>query len=133
MNEDTVKKWIMKADNDLKIAKDELGVENPVTDMVCFHAQQCVEKHLKAFLIFNGREIPRTHDIAHLIALCAELDPEFENLNRVEVVALTDYAVEARYPEDFYFPDIEEAMKAVKIAEEVKSFVSRKLKELGYE
>ncbi len=123
----------MKADNDLKIAKDELGVENPVTDMVCFHAQQCVEKHLKAFLIFNGREIPRTHDIAHLIALCAELDPEFENLNRVEVVALTDYAVEARYPEDFYFPDIEEAMKAVKIAEEVKSFVSRKLKELGYE
>ena len=67
MNEDTVKKWIMKADNDLKIAKDELGVENPVTDMVCFHAQQCVEKHLKAFLIFNGREIPRTHDIACLL------------------------------------------------------------------
>lgn len=133
MNEDTVKKWIMKADNDLKIAKDELGVENPVTDMVCFHAQQCVEKHLKAFLIFNGREIPRTHDIAHLIALCAELDPEFENLNRVEVVALTDYVVEVRYPEDFYFPDIEEAMKTVKIAEEVKSFVLRKLKELGYE
>ena len=133
MNENTVKKWIMKADNDLKIAKDELKMDEPVTDMVCFHAQQCIEKCLKAFLIFNGREIPKTHDIAHLIILCAELDPEFENLNRVEVVALTDYAVEVRYPEDFYFPDIEETKEAVNIAEEVKSFVLKKLKGLNYE
>ncbi len=133
MNEDTVKKWIMKADNDLKIAKDELRMENPATDMICFHAQQCVEKYLKAFLIFNGVEIPRTHDIAHLIALCAELDPEFENLNRVEVVALTDYAVEVRYPEDFYFPDVEEAIRSLEIAEEVKSFILKRLRESGYE
>ncbi len=35
--------WIQKADHDLKIAKDEYGTDDPVTDMICFHAQQCVE------------------------------------------------------------------------------------------
>ncbi|HEW93020.1 MAG TPA: HEPN domain-containing protein [Thermotogaceae bacterium] len=132
MNEDTVRKWILKADNDLKVAKDELETDEPVTDAVCFHAQQCAEKYLKAFLIFNGEEISRTHDIAYLIALCSELDPDFKNLNRVDVVALTDYAVEIRYPDDFYFPDVEEARSAVEIAEEIKDFVLKKLKKKGY-
>ena len=82
MNENTVKKWIIKADNDLKITKDELKMDEPVTDMVCFHAQQCVEKCLKVFLTFNRGEIPRTLDMAHLIALCSELDSdeEFEKI-----------------------------------------------------
>ena len=132
MNEDTVRKWILKADNDLKVAKDELETDEPVTDAVCFHAQQCAEKYLKAFLIFNDKEIPCTHDIAYLIALCSELDPDFKNLNRVDVVALTDYAVGIRYPNDFYFPDVEEARSAVEIAEEIKDFVLKKLKKKGY-
>ncbi len=42
-----VKNWIARAENDLKIAKDEMQTENPTTDMVCFHAQQCVEKCLQ--------------------------------------------------------------------------------------
>jgi len=41
--------WIKKAENDLKIGKRELEAEDPATDMVCFHMQQCVEKYLKAF------------------------------------------------------------------------------------
>jgi len=31
LNEDTVRKWILKADNDLKVAKDELETDEPVT------------------------------------------------------------------------------------------------------
>lgn len=49
MNEQTVKSWILKAESDLKTAKDELATPKPATDTVCFHAQQCVEKYLKAF------------------------------------------------------------------------------------
>ncbi len=44
MNEKTVELWRIKADNDLKAGKDELAAENPATDTVCFHMQQCVEK-----------------------------------------------------------------------------------------
>jgi len=50
----------------------------------------------------------------------------------VDVVALTDYAVGIRYPDDFYFPDVEEARSAVEIAEEIKDFVLKKLKKKGY-
>jgi HEPN domain-containing protein len=46
-----VKMWMRKADNDLKTAKDELNTEEPATDTICFHAQQCAEKYLKAFLL----------------------------------------------------------------------------------
>ena len=95
MSVESAKKWILKAENDLKIAKDEITMENPATDAICFHAQQCAEKYLKAYLIFNNREVRKTHDIAELISLCSEVDPE---------VSLTDYAVEIRYAENFIFP-----------------------------
>ncbi len=43
------REWIAKAENDLKNAAHtlKLGTECP-TDTVCFHAQQCVEKYIKA-------------------------------------------------------------------------------------
>ncbi len=37
MNEDPVARWIAKAEHDLKIARDEMATEEPVTDMVSFH------------------------------------------------------------------------------------------------
>ena len=42
-----VRNWILKAESDLKIGRDEMQTEHPATDMVCFHMQQCVEKYLK--------------------------------------------------------------------------------------
>ncbi len=44
-----VHEWTIKAENDLKNASHtlKLGKECP-TDTVCFHAQQCVEKYMKA-------------------------------------------------------------------------------------
>jgi HEPN domain-containing protein len=54
-----VKMWMRKADNDLKTAKDELNTEEPATDTICFHAQQCAEKYLKAFLIYHEIEFEK--------------------------------------------------------------------------
>jgi len=61
MNPETVRQWFTKANNDLKTGKDELNTENPATDTVCFHAQQCAEKYLKGFLAFHDQEIKKTH------------------------------------------------------------------------
>ena len=55
MSKETVKKWLLLADGDSKTAKDEFDTENPVTNTICFHAQQCVEKYLKAFFDFRSR------------------------------------------------------------------------------
>ncbi len=133
MNEDTVKNWIIKAENDFKIGKDEMETDKPVTDMVCFHMQQCAEKYLKAFLIFNGKEIRKTHDISEIINQCKKIDPSFSDLLEITADILTQYAIEIRYGEMFYFPSVEEARKAIEIAEKVKSFVLKKLKEKGFD
>jgi len=75
LNDETVKKWILLAEDDLKTAQHEFLFENPVTRSICFHCQQCVEKYLKAYLIFHGKEIRKTHDIAILIESCSEITP----------------------------------------------------------
>ena len=128
MNDDIVKLWIIKADNDLKTGKDELSTENPATDTVCFHMQQCVEKYFKAFLIYKNHEIAKTHNLTFLLQECIEIDNEFENLQNIEADELTMYAVGSRYPDDFYMPTQQESQKAVNIAEEVRKFVLTKIK-----
>lgn len=133
MNIETIKKWIQKAENDLKIGKDELLTENPVTDAICFHMQQCAEKYLKVFLIYNNCEFRRTHNIAELIDLCAQIDSEFQFLFEIGIPELTSYAVEIRYGDDFYIPSIEECKEAMLMAEKTKEFVIKKLKEKGVE
>jgi HEPN domain-containing protein len=133
MNRESARNWIRKAENDLKIGKDEMKTDNPATDAVCFHMQQCVEKYLKSYLIFNSKEFRRTHDIAELIDYCSEINPEFQELYKMNADKLTKYSVEIRYAEELYFPSIEEAEEAIKIAEQVKDFVLKKLKAEGFE
>ena len=94
-----VSKWLIKAENDYKTANDELATENPVTDTICFHLQQCVEKYLKAFLIYHEKEIKKTHNIDFLLKKCIEIDSDFLEFHKKEVTDLTLYSVELRYPE----------------------------------
>ncbi len=44
----------------------KLAEESP-TDTVCFHAQQCVEKYLKAVLVSEAIDFPKTHDLEELM------------------------------------------------------------------
>jgi len=129
---ETIKKWIIKAENDLKIGKDEILTNNPATDAICFHMQQCVEKYLKIFLLYNKKTFRKTHNIAELIYLCSQIDDEFKYLSKLGATELTSYAIEIRYGDDFYMPTIDEAKEAIEIAEKTKEFVLKKLKEKGF-
>ena len=133
MNELTVGAWILKAESDLKTSKDEMATEEPATDTICFHAQQCAEKFLKAFLIFHGKEIRKTHDLAEIISDCLELDPGFQELLDLQAHTLTEFSVEFRYPSEVLFPSLEEARAAVEIAEKVRAFVLKKLEATGFQ
>jgi HEPN domain-containing protein len=128
MNNDIVKLWIIKADNDLKTGIDELATKNPATDTICFHMQQCVEKYLKAFLVYHNREISKTHNLTFLFQECIGIDGDFEKLRNTEADELTVYAVGLRYPDDFYMPSLQEAQKAITLAEEVKKFILKKMR-----
>ena len=70
---------------------------DPLLDAVCFHAQQCAEKYLKAFLTYKEIEFRKTHDLGELIALASKIDSSFEEIIDIGE-KLTDYAVDVRYP-----------------------------------
>jgi HEPN domain-containing protein len=126
MMDEYVKKWLIKAMGDLKVAENEtkLPLEGVVTEAICFHSQQAVEKFLKAFLITKNVEFGKTHNLEFLIELCGKEDEEFR---KVDVGDLSFYAVEVRYPDEFYTPSVEEAKECLKIAKMVKEFVMSKL------
>jgi|YelNatPaOPRAMG01_1025707.scaffolds.fasta_scaffold31143_2 HEPN domain-containing protein len=126
MIDEYIKKWLIKALNDVKVAVHEMALaeEEIVTDAVCFHCQQAVEKLLKAYLISKNVEFGRIHDLETLLKLCVSQDTDFTGL---DVGNLTDYAVEIRYADEFYIPSIEEAKECLKIAISIKDFVLKKL------
>jgi|GEM_PF-3015287 len=76
----------------------------------------------------DGKEITKSHNLALLIQNCIEIDRDFEKLLKMDAHTLTDYAVEARYPDDFYMPSAEETERAVEITDTVKQFILKKIK-----
>lgn len=108
--------WLRYARSDLELARvkrsDEVLLEG-----LCFHAQQAVEKALKAVLIAKGVPPPRTHNIRTLLDILPPdviLPPQIE-----DAASLTDYAVISRYPGDFESIDEQEHKQAVQLAESV--------------
>jgi len=119
-------KWLIKAKSDLKVAENEikLSPEEMVTDAICFHSQQAVEKYIKAYLIFKEIDFDKSHKLEYLLEICIEEDNDF---SQIDVGNLSFYAVDVRYPDDFYIPTVEEARECLEIARKVKEFIFRKL------
>lgn len=109
-----VEEWVRKAVADLQTAKREARVRrNPNFDAVCFHAQQAVEKMLKARLALMSRDIPRTHDLTQLLDALLDAEPLWEAW-RPALDELVSYAVEFRYPGEIATVDM--AKQALKSA-----------------
>ena len=93
----TPEEWLSHARSDLILAK--LGVEHQdvLYHQICFHAQQAVEKALKAVLLFYRIDFPLTRDIDELIDIFegAGISPPS---HFSDAGSLTPYAVETRYP-----------------------------------
>ena len=93
-----VTEWVSKAEGDSATAGRELRARKfPNYDVVCFHAQPCAEKYLKAVLQENQRNIPKLHSLIELMLLCEEIDNSFEML-RAELVTMERYSVRTRDP-----------------------------------
>jgi len=119
------KEWIEKAEEDWRAAIRLGRGRKPLFNSVCFHAQQCVEKYLKAFLEENNLPIHRTHDLGVLLK---ELPPQLAELVLIkdELEDLTSYSVSFRYPgED---ADLAQARAARKTAARVRELVRMKLR-----
>lgn len=88
---------LQKARGDLTVVRTLSGTAS-IDDAIGFHAQQAVEKAVKAVLVIAGVEIPHTHDLERLLGLCraANWDPP---KSVSDSIWLTPWAVDFRYDE----------------------------------
>ena len=119
--------WVELAELDYEAAKWHVQQlpRRGVPNKVCFNAQQCIEKYLKAWLQEANLPTPRTHDLNALLDLIVPVRPEWAAW-RADFSAFANYAVDARYPG--FFPTGADAARAVRICDEVRQTVRAMLK-----
>jgi HEPN domain-containing protein len=85
-----------RADDDVAAARALLDVAGVSDFIVGFHAQQAVEKALKAVLAMRRVEYPFTHDLELLVALCERAGLTLP-AELADVPRLSPYAAQLRY------------------------------------
>ena len=90
-------RWLEHANEDLRTAK--VLLDAGIWNQVCFHAQQCVEKSLKAAILAAGSIYPRSHNLPQLLGLLDKSN--YQGLVPIEdgIRALDRFYMSARYPD----------------------------------
>jgi HEPN domain-containing protein len=117
-NYQMAKEWLKASSYDLEVIKEILENEN-LTHMSAFHAQQALEKVLKAVLEFHTQKIPKIHNIKKLL----NLTKEYLDLNvDIDIIIKIDTLyIESRYPGDMGLlpygqPTVQDAKEFYQIA-----------------
>jgi hypothetical protein len=89
--------WLIKADEDVTVARRCLAGPEPLPGAAAYHVQQAAEKLLKGLLALQAAPFRKTHNLnelgLQLTALVADLAPLVTPLN-----GLTPWAFAFRYP-----------------------------------
>ena len=112
----TPEEWLARSRSDLALASVRPVGAIRLEDL-CYHAQQSVEKAIKAVLFRFGIEFPRTHNIKTLTE-CLPIEV-FRDPVLDAAAILSDYAVTARYPGDYEPVSRGELRTALHLAREV--------------
>ena len=121
-----VRKWGIKADHDFLTAQAVRRNESEeiLTDTICFHCQQTIEKYLKALLVWKEIDFKKTHDLVYLQTLCVPFAPALRDFN---VRSLSRFGTDIRYPDDFIMPSIEETDYALGVADQIRGLIRNQL------
>ncbi len=101
-------------------------MEPILADLAVFHAQQAMEKALKAFLAAYDRPFPKTHNLERLVGLCQRSDSAFVGFMDT-AHTLNPYVTQFRYPGGPLEPELAEAKEALRLASELVEFVRQQL------
>lgn len=124
-----VKDWV-------RVAEDEYSdsiilYEHNKYKGACYHAQQCVEKSLKALILEKGGEFKRVHDIVKLIEIAGTYG--WQIAISIDDAVFLNSIYKGRYPAEegllpFGEPTMEDAKRAVEQAEKMITFLRQCLK-----
>lgn len=90
-------RWISFASEDLRMA--ELAFDENLFNQVCFHAQQCAEKSLKAVFASLGDLTPRTHALVDLLERLPDSARSAFSSVSDQLRQLDQFYVPTRYPD----------------------------------
>ncbi len=113
-----VRGWLLRASEDLRAGKHDLTARPPLCNDVAFHAQQCAEKAMKAFLVYHERPFRKTHNLTELGGAVARIEPALAELMR-EASLMTEFAWRFRYPGDSASVSERDALQSIELAERV--------------
>jgi len=117
---DSVEIWLKRAESSYKLGIIE-KTEGIFFEDLCFQLQQACEKSLKALLIHNDIDPPKTHSFGILLE---EIEKKIVIPSEIkEVISLNNYAVQTRYPGDYAPVDEEEYLEIKEISENVLNWV----------
>ena len=112
--------WMEKAENDYAAVQQLLQASNPLYEIICFHAQQCIEKYLKAWLQEANIHTPRIHNLQELLDMIVPTLPDWSHW-QPDFKRITGYAVDPRYPGDSR--TAEDTQHAMHVCGEVRQVV----------
>jgi HEPN domain-containing protein len=125
-----VKQWLDYADEDFRLASHGLNMKSSCPyRLIAYHAQQCAEKCIKAYLVYNSIDFPYTHNIKTLLKLCAKGADWAVALKDAE--ELTPYAITARYPGEDEEVTRQEAEQAIETTSRVRQTIRKVLVQSG--
>jgi HEPN domain-containing protein len=118
--------WFRFASDDLTVAK--ACFENMYPKklaIACYHCQQSAEKALKGFLISQGIEHPKIHNLETICEMCMKQDASFSEIHEVSS-KLSPYGVAAKYPSETVIDEII-TQTAIKRAQTIFAFCRAKV------
>jgi HEPN domain-containing protein len=123
-----VKEWFLHSYNDYISAKHLFENMHPKQiDISCYLCQQCAETALKGYLVFNGVEPPKIHNLRMLCQLCIDIDASFNSIVAY-CIDLNIYSNITRYPNELE-NDEATAKSALEKAKNVYEFCLAKVPE----
>jgi len=121
----STREWVKKAEEDFLAASSLARRRSkPLWNIVCFHAQQTVEKYLKARMEEEGMSVPKTHDLLHLLNHVGKVEPLWSPYH-TPFSLLVSYAVQTRYPGSSVFKS--DARHALKVCRQFRLEARRSL------
>jgi HEPN domain-containing protein len=120
-NYSMAKEWLKASNYDLEVIR-EILKNRHLTHMSAFHAQQSLEKSLKAILEFHNQKVPKIHNIKKLLNLTKEyisFDTDIDTIIQIDTLY-----IESRYPGDMGLlpygqPTLNDAKEFYKFANDI--------------
>ncbi len=109
--------WLRRARSDLVLAK-QPKPEGVFWEDLCFHAEQAAEKAIKAVMVLERIDFPRTHDVSELLGLLTRAGHSVP-ADVLIAETISDYATVTRYPGNRQPVSEEEYRWAISVAEDV--------------